>query len=78
MITGASRGIGRAVAVKLARGGFDIVVGYRAQHAAATAVAEEIRALGRAARLLAFDVGERKAAKPRWKPISPPTALIMG
>ncbi|MDN5861884.1 MAG: 3-oxoacyl-ACP reductase FabG [Salinisphaera sp.] len=61
LVTGASRGIGRAIALRLARDGFDIAVLYRQREDAAMAVADEIRALGRKARLLAFDVGDRAA-----------------
>ena len=59
LVTGSSRGIGRAVAVRLARDGFDIVVHCRSKRAEADAVAAEIVALGRAARVLQFDVVDR-------------------
>ena len=62
LVTGASRGIGRACALGLAQAGFDIGVGYRADAAAAETVAKEIRALGREARLLGFDVADRAGA----------------
>lgn len=61
LVTGASRGIGRAVALRLARDGFDIALGYRRQQVAAEAVADDIRRLGRTVRLLAFDVADRGA-----------------
>lgn len=63
LVTGSSRGIGRAIALRLARDGFDIVLNYRSGQAAAEAVAQEIGALGRAVRLLPFDVADRDAAQ---------------
>lgn len=63
LITGSSRGIGRAIALRLARDGFDIVLHCRSRRADADAVAEEIQALGRHARVLCFDVADRQAAR---------------
>ncbi len=62
LVTGSSRGIGRAIALRLARAGFDIVLHCRSGVAQAEAVGEEVRALGRTARVLAFDVADREAA----------------
>jgi 3-oxoacyl-[acyl-carrier protein] reductase len=62
-VTGSSRGIGRAIALRLARDGFDIILHYRSGQAAAEAVAQEIGALGRAVRTLQFDVADRAAAQ---------------
>jgi 3-oxoacyl-[acyl-carrier protein] reductase len=62
LVTGSSRGIGRAIALRLARDGFDIVVHCRQQREQAEAVADAIRALGRQARVLSFDVADRAAA----------------
>ena len=59
LVTGSSRGIGRAIALRLARDGFDVVVHCRAKRAEADAVAAEIAALGRKSRVLQFDVVER-------------------
>ncbi|MEH6686914.1 MAG: 3-oxoacyl-ACP reductase FabG [Halopseudomonas sabulinigri] len=63
LITGSSRGIGQAVALRLARDGFDIVLHCRSQIEAAEGVAEQVRELGRSARVLCFDVADRAAAK---------------
>ena len=59
LITGSTRGIGRAAALTLAQDGFDIVVHGRSRMADAEAVAEQIRSLGRQARVLQFDVADR-------------------
>ena len=61
LVTGSSRGIGQAIALRLARDGFDIVVHCRARRAEAEAVAAQIAALGRASRVLQFDVTDRAA-----------------
>lgn len=62
LVTGSSRGIGKAVALRLARDGFDVVVHCRSQRAEAEAVAQQIAEMGRAARVLQFDIGDRAAA----------------
>jgi len=49
LVTGASRGIGRAIARKLASAGCDVAVNYFNSHEQAESVCEEIRALGRRA-----------------------------
>ena len=59
LVTGSSRGIGRAVALRLARDGYDVVVHCRARIKEAEAVAAEVRSLGRSARCLQFDVADR-------------------
>lgn len=61
LVTGASRGIGRAIALRLARDGYDIVVHCRSRREEAEAVAAEIRAIGREARVLCFDIADRAA-----------------
>ncbi|WP_016835488.1 3-oxoacyl-ACP reductase FabG [Herbaspirillum lusitanum] len=59
LVTGSSRGIGKAIALRLARDGYDIVLHCHSRRDAADAVAKEIEALGRSARVLQFDIGER-------------------
>ena len=61
LVTGASRGIGRAVALRLAQDGYDVVVHCRSRVDEAQAVAEAIRAEGRQSRVLAFDIADRAA-----------------
>ncbi len=63
LITGASRGIGRATALELAAQGHDVVVHYVRDEAAATRTAEQASAAGASCRLLRFDVGDRDAAR---------------
>jgi 3-oxoacyl-[acyl-carrier protein] reductase len=62
LVTGGSRGIGRAVAVMLARAGADVAIGYRNRGAEAEAVAGEIRTLGRRAVATAGDLADPAAA----------------
>ena len=63
LVTGASRGIGRAIALRLARDGFDIAVHCRSRRELAEAVVAEIQALGHKARVLEFDVADRAGSK---------------
>lgn len=63
LITGSSRGIGRAVALRLAREGADVVVNYRRQTAAAEATAAAITALGRQALVIQCDIGDLSAVR---------------
>jgi len=62
LVTGASRGIGRAIALRVAQDGHDVVVHYRSRVEEAEAVAAQVRALGRQARVLGFDIADRAAA----------------
>ncbi|MEO5934850.1 MAG: 3-ketoacyl-ACP reductase FabG2 [Duganella sp.] len=61
LVTGSSRGIGKAIALRLARDGYDMVLHCRSQRAEADAVAREIAEMGRAVRVLQFDIGDRAA-----------------
>lgn len=61
LVTGASRGLGRSTALKLAENGIDVIVTYKGNQAEAHAVADQIRALGRKAAALQLDVGNSKS-----------------
>lgn len=61
LVTGASRGIGQAIAIALAQAGADVAVNYRERAADADAVAATIRALGRRAIAVGADVSDGAA-----------------
>lgn len=63
LVTGSSRGIGKAIALKLAAAGYDIALHYHSNQAAADASAAELRAFGVNVSLLKFDVADRVAVK---------------
>jgi NAD(P)-dependent dehydrogenase (short-subunit alcohol dehydrogenase family) len=58
LITGASRGLGRSAALKLAESGVDVIVTYKSNQGEARAVVEQIRAMGRKGAALQLDVGD--------------------
>jgi 3-oxoacyl-[acyl-carrier protein] reductase len=61
LVTGGSRGIGRAIAVTLAGYGADVAVNYSGSEEAANAVVQEIRAMGRRAVAVRADVSDKQA-----------------
>ena len=63
LVTGASRGIGAATAVKLAHSGFAVAVHFNSNRTAAEAVAEQVRRAGTSADLIQFDVADRQATR---------------
>ena len=60
LVTGSSRGIGKAIALYLGQNGFDVVVHCRNRLAEAELVAADIREMGRASRVLQFDLSNRQ------------------
>jgi len=63
LVTGASRGIGRAIALALARDGFELSINYLRSKAEAESAAAEIGSLGQRASVLCFDVADREACE---------------
>lgn len=63
LVTGSSRGIGKAIALQLAQAGFDVTVHARSRVEEAQAVAEQIQGLGRNSHVLMFDVTEREVVR---------------
>ena len=69
LVTGASKGIGRACALRLGREGMAVVINYRSSDADAERLAEEIRAVGGEAMLCRADVSDSEAVKAMFREI---------
>lgn len=70
LVTGGSRGIGRAVCLKLAQMGYHVIINYVSNDAAASQTLEEIKSIGATGELLKFDVSdaaESTAAITQWQ-----------
>ena len=65
LVSGASKGIGRAIALKLAADGFTVVVHYHSDQQGAQATLDEITAHGGSGRLIQFDIGDRELCRAR-------------
>ncbi|WP_050181713.1 enoyl-[acyl-carrier-protein] reductase FabL [Domibacillus robiginosus] len=63
LVTGSSRGIGKAIAIALAKQGYDIVINYARSKTAADETAKEIEALGRRALVVKANVGDTTKIK---------------
>jgi 3-oxoacyl-[acyl-carrier protein] reductase len=63
LVTGASRGIGRAIAIRLGAAGYPITVHYGSRRADADAVRAQIVALGGTADVIGFDISDRATAR---------------
>jgi len=63
LVTGGSRGIGRATSIMLAKNGFDVMVNYRADKDGAEITKREVEKLGQNCKLMQFDVSDFKKTK---------------
>lgn len=63
LVTGSSRGIGKAIALQLAGAGFDIVLHYHSNRTAVEESEANVRALGAQSRSLQFDIGDREQTR---------------
>ncbi|MDB4077724.1 SDR family NAD(P)-dependent oxidoreductase, partial [Porticoccaceae bacterium] len=59
LVTGSSRGIGKAIALRLAKHGYKIILHCRSRRENADRVQEQIRESGGQARVLQFDISDR-------------------
>lgn len=69
LVTGASKGIGEAVAIRLAEAGFDIWLNYRSDHENARRIQVRIEESGRKCTLLPFDVSDFKECQNALLPL---------
>ncbi len=79
LVTGGSKGIGAAIAVDLARNGFDIWLNFRSDSKAAEQVARKVEEAGGQCRLLPFDVADAEATRKALEPLletATPFALV--
>lgn len=69
LITGASKGIGAAIALQLAEDGYDIWLNYRSDDAGAQKIAEKIQSIGRQCLLIKFDVTDENEVNETLDPL---------
>ncbi|MDF2576903.1 MAG: fabG [Chlamydiales bacterium] len=60
LVTGASKGIGRIIAIEVARAGYNVCVHYNSDKAGALETLEQIKGMGSQGRLLSFDISNRE------------------
>ena len=63
LVTGGSRGIGKAIVLRLAKSGFNIWLAYKSNHDAAEKVKTEVKKIGAECELICFDISDYKATQ---------------
>ena len=63
LVTGGSRGIGRSIALRLAKEGYNVIINYQSNHQAAQQTLADITAAGGVGELLPFDVGDKASVE---------------
>jgi 3-oxoacyl-[acyl-carrier protein] reductase len=76
LVTGASRGIGRAIAVELAQQGLFVIVNYHANEQAAAEVRDRIDGVGGRCALSCFDVSDREQVEPTIRELTREHGMI--
>lgn len=69
MVTGSSRGLGKALAIELAKSGYDVVVNYARSKSAAEDTVKEIEALGQKAIMIRSNVGDVKKLRAMFEQV---------
>jgi NAD(P)-dependent dehydrogenase (short-subunit alcohol dehydrogenase family) len=69
LVTGASKGVGKGIALELARAGCDVAVNYRSDEAGALATVAEAHALGRRAIAIGANVGRSEEVEPMFRAV---------
>ena len=69
LVTGGSRGIGKACAIELAKAGCDVIINYAGNEEAANKTVEELKALGSNSKAMKFDVSNQELVEAAIKEI---------
>ncbi|MDR0563202.1 MAG: 3-oxoacyl-ACP reductase FabG [Spirochaetaceae bacterium] len=78
LITGASRGIGKAIALAVSEAGYTVIAHYNRSEEAARSLAETLRAKGRTIELLQFDVSNREECREKLEAYTETNGSLWG